>query len=315
MKPEYTSGRGLLSRKNRVLLAALLALWVAGLQIARADNALKNNPVLIQVQELKSLPENQAVLIDTRSSWRYFLGHIPGAVNLNDWQDFTVNINGSKGMLNENPAFIVNRLQSLGVDKSKRIVVYGDSSDPWRTDGRFFWMFERYGFSSVSLLEGGLEAWKRSGARVERGKSRPNSPSKLSIKDIRLNPDVVADSKWVKDRLNSGNIAIIDNRTKKEYDGATPYGSSRGGHIPKAVHIHWPEFFTGAGNLKNREALTGILDRYGIRSENEIVVYCTGGVRSAMAYFVFRYLGFSVRNYDGSWWDWSRQPNLPVEVF
>ena len=315
MKPEYTSGRGLLSRKNRVRLAALLALWVTGLQIARADNTLKNNPVLIQVQELKSLPENKAVLIDTRSSWRYFLGHIPGAVNLNDWQDLTVNINGSKGMLNENPAFIVNRLQSLGVDKSKRIVVYGDPSDPWRTDGRFFWMFERYGFSSVSLLEGGLEAWKRSGARVERGKGRPISPSKLSIKDIRLNPDVVADSKWVKDRLNSGNIAIIDNRTKKEYDGATPYGSSRGGHIPKAVHIHWPEFFTGAGNLKNRETLTGMLDRYGIHSENEIVVYCTGGVRSAMAYFVFRYLGFSVRNYDGSWWDWSRQPNLPVEVF
>ena len=38
------------------------------------------------------------------------------------------------------------------------------------------------------------------------------------------------------------------------------------------------------------------------------------GVRSAMAYFVFRYLGFKVRNYDGSWWDWSHDPNLPIEI-
>jgi 3-mercaptopyruvate sulfurtransferase SseA len=50
-----------------------------------------------------------------------------------------------------------------------------------------------------------------------------------------------------------------------------------------------------------------------IRPNQEIIVYCTGGVRSGMAYFVFRYLGYKVRNYDGSWWDWSRSP-FPVEI-
>ena len=42
-----------------------------------------------------------------------------------------------------------------------------------------------------------------------------------------------------------------------------------------------------------------------INPNKEVIVYCTGGVRSAMAYFVFRFLGYEVRNYDGSWWDWS----------
>jgi thiosulfate/3-mercaptopyruvate sulfurtransferase len=113
--------------------------------------------------------------------------------------------------------------------------------------------------------------------------------------------------------LGSQNIILIDNREKHEFDGATPYGSSRGGHIPGALHIDWREFFKSDGTLKPRATLDSLLKSKGIQSNREIVVYCTGGVRSAMAYFVFRYLGYKVRNYDGSWWDWSHNPKLPIE--
>ncbi|MEE8206758.1 MAG: rhodanese-like domain-containing protein, partial [Nitrospinaceae bacterium] len=96
-------------------------------------------------------------------------------------------------------------------------------------------------------------------------------------------------------------------------EGATPYGSPRGGHIPGAVHFDWREFFKSDGTMKPREALVTLLKSRDIHPSQQIVVYCTGGVRSAMAYFVFRYLGYTVRNYDGSWWDWSRNPKLPIE--
>jgi len=37
------------------------------------------------------------------------------------------------------------------------------------------------------------------------------------------------------------------------------------------------------------------------------VTYCTGGVRSAMAWVLLRDAGYQdVRNYDGSWWEWAR---------
>jgi thiosulfate/3-mercaptopyruvate sulfurtransferase len=107
---------------------------------------------------------------------------------------------------------------------------------------------------------------------------------------------------------------LIDNRTQKEFQGATPYGSDRGGHIPNAKHIHWPDFFKINGTLKSTIDLSHLLQSAGVRSDQEVIVYCTGGVRSAMAYFVFRYLGFKVRNYDGSWWDWSKDSNLPIET-
>ena len=113
--------------------------------------------------------------------------------------------------------------------------------------------------------------------------------------------------------LSKENVTLIDNRTQSEFDGATPYGSARGGHIPNATNIHWPEFFQVNGNLKKRDEINSLLKENKIYSNQEVIVYCTGGVRSAMAYFVFRYLGYKVRNYDGSWWDWS-QSSFPIEA-
>jgi thiosulfate/3-mercaptopyruvate sulfurtransferase len=199
----------------------------------------------------------------------------------------------------------------LGVDYGKTLVIYGDAKDPWRTDGRFFWMFERYGFEKVALLDGGWEAWQRAGGATERGSGKLSPPSSLAAQDIRLNNAAIAFQNWLSERL--GTLTIIDNRTKKEFDGATPYGEKRGGHIPGAIHIDWQEFFTDEGKLKNRETLSALLASHSVRPDREIVVYCTGGVRSAMAYFVFRYLNYKVRNYDGSWMDWSHNPALPAE--
>ena len=175
-------------------------------------------------------------------------------------------------------------------------------------------MFERFGFNKVSILEGGLESWKTSGSRLEFGQGKQSAKSPLTSKDIRLNPDVSADQEWIMERLGSKNLAIIDNRTREEYHGATPYSSPRGGHIPTAVHIHWPDFFLSNGYMKSKNELLNILNQFNITHEKEVIVYCTGGVRSAMAYFVLRHLGFKVRNYDGSWWDWSQNPKLPIEL-
>jgi thiosulfate/3-mercaptopyruvate sulfurtransferase len=108
-------------------------------------------------------------------------------------------------------------------------------------------------------------------------------------------------------------LSIIDTRTLKEFQGSTPYGSQKGGHIPGAIHIDWRDFFDKEGLLKNRNALVSALKQYDISAKKEVVVYCTGGVRSAMAYFVLKYLGIKARNYDGSWWDWSAA-KLPAEL-
>ena len=268
---------------------------------------------LMTPQQVQTIPQSQRVVIDTRSSWKYMLGHIPGAINVNDWKEFTVTTDDVPGKINRDKQFIVSKLRSFGIDQGKTIIVYGDLLDKWRTDGRFFWMFEYYGFKRVALLKGGFQNWEKSGFAKERGFGQTPELSDLKESDIHFNQDILANQNWIASRLGSGKIVLIDNREKHEYDGATPYGSTRGGHIPGALHVDWREFFESNGQLKSREALHSLLKTKDISSDREIVVYCTGGVRSAMAYFVFRHLGYKVRNYDGSWWDWSRNPKLPVE--
>lgn len=266
--------------------------------------------LMIDAQSLSTL--QNAVLVDTRPSWKYILGHIPRAVNSGGWREYSITVDGVPA-LNEDKQFIADRLRNMGIDYGKTIVIYGDAKDPWRTDGRFFWMFERFGFDKVILLDGGWEAWQKIDGAVERGSGKLLSPSSLAPADIRMNNEVIAFQKWLYERMTSKSLSIIDNRTQKEFEGATPYGEKRGGHIPGAIHIDWRDFFTDEGKLKNRDTLSTLLEKYGVQKDREIVVYCTGGVRSAMAYFVFRYLGQKVRNYDGSWWDWSHNLSLPVD--
>ncbi|MBC8286064.1 MAG: sulfurtransferase [Nitrospinae bacterium] len=311
MKPDSTSGVRILSRKIRVNILLIMGLFLSGVH---SPQSLASRVELLMTPAMVSaIPEYQRVVVDTRPSWKFLLSHIPGAINLADWQEFTHTLNGVKGLLKDDKGFIAEKLGPLGFSPEKTIVVYGEPNDPWRTDGRFFWMFERYGFEKVALLDGGLASWKRAGKETQRGRQHPTPGLKLTPDNINLNNHTIADKALISNNFLEDKFTIIDNRTRKEFEGATPYGSPRGGHIPNAIHIHWPEFFQADGSLKTLPALNSLLNENGIRPNQEIIVYCTGGVRSAMAYFVFRYLGYKVRNYDGSWWDWS-QTSFPVEA-
>jgi len=313
MKHDITSLSRILSRKMKALFlgVSILILGLAGTSAPALSSS--DFAPFITVQQLQSLPPDQRVVIDTRPVWKYLLGHIPGAVNLSDWMKFSTRIGGVRGQINQDKNFIVEQLRALGIDDPKTIVVYGDPTDKWRTDGRFFWMFEFYGFSRTALLKGGFQDWERAGFPTQRGLGTDPKPSSLQISDIHFNRDILADQQWIATRLGAKDLILIDNREKYEYDGATPYGSDRGGHIPGAIHIDWRKFFKADGRLKPREVLGSLLKSHNIEPGQHIVVYCTGGVRSAMAYFVFRHLGYTVRNYDGSWWDWSHNPKLPIE--
>lgn len=312
MNKDITSGSLTLSRKIKFPFTLFLIL-TSIVTNGGISSAKGNFSILSQVEDLSKYPTNEIVFLDSRSTFKFFLGHIPGAVHLPNWKDFTETRNGVPGLIIQDLSVLADKISSLGIDRSKKIVIYGDPQDPWRTDGRFLWMFHYLGFDNVSILEGGAVLWQKKGNKIERGRSAKVIKTKITASDIQLNDSVIANRNWIGDRLGSSDLSIIDTRTLKEFQGSTPYGSQKGGHIPGAIHIDWRDFFDKEGLLKNRNALVSALKQYDISAKKEVVVYCTGGVRSAMAYFVLKYLGIKARNYDGSWWDWSAA-KLPAEL-
>lgn len=312
MNKDITSGSLTLSRKIKFgfLLVFLITSIVTNEGISSAKDHFS---ILSNIEDLSKYPKNETVFLDARSKWKFLLGHIPGAIHLPNWKDFTETRNGVPGIIIKDLSTLADKISDLGIDKDKKIIIYGNPQDPWRTDGRFLWMFHYLGFENISILEGGIELWQKKGNKIERGRGAKVTKSKFTASEIQLNNSVIANKDWINNRLGDSNLSIIDTRTLKEYKGATPYGSKKGGHIPGAVHIDWRDFFNEEGLLKSKDSLANILKSYGITANKEVVVYCTGGVRSAMAYFVLKYLGFKARNYDGSWWDWS-SAQLPVEL-
>ena len=103
-----------------------------------------------------------------------------------------------------------------------------------------------------------------------------------------------------------GSVAVVDVRTPAEFDGSV--GSPcdpRQGHIPGARNLDVYRLMElDAGDVGAE---------LGLDPGVEVVAYCHSGARSAIAAQILRALGYDARNYVGSWHEWSRHDDLPVE--
>ena len=104
-----------------------------------------------------------------------------------------------------------------------------------------------------------------------------------------------------------GEVRLVDVRTAGEYDGSLGQPCDpRQGHIPGASNLD-------VARLMQLDAAE--IDReLSLEPGSEIVAYCHSGSRSAIATQILRSLGYDARNYPGSWHEWSRHDELPLET-
>ncbi len=269
-----------------------------------------------------NLSNSNLVLIDARgfppkNDSIYKAGHIKGAINAT-YTTFMRAFSSPKvpGWGNILPADSLSpKLATLGLDASKTIVVYGDNdaTDPARfgQEGRLVWTFWMAGLTNAKMLDGGFRNWVAQGYPTETTVNTP-IPSTFSVAS--LDQSFTTTTAYVKNHLNSSTV-IIDSRTKDEYDGVPMWNAPRDGHYPGAIHFFFANVLNSDNTFKTGDAIEALLTASGIKKTDDIVIYCTSGIRSAHLTMVMRILGYTnAKNHDDSFMVWASDPTLPLET-
>ncbi|HMN96922.1 MAG TPA: rhodanese-like domain-containing protein [Phycisphaerales bacterium] len=115
--------------------------------------------------------------------------------------------------------------------------------------------------------------------------------------------------------LTDGRTTIIDVRRPTEFAGTETRGNPRPGRIPGAIHLEHTQLVAEDGRFKPAEEIRRTLAELGVRPHDPLILYCQSGGRSAALALALTDSGFTaVRNYFGSFREWSADGACPVEV-
>ncbi|MCC5639083.1 sulfurtransferase [Nostoc sp. CHAB 5844] len=240
----------------------------------------------------------------------YKNAHIPGAVFWNILTDLLL----PNLQINFDAIAFAKLMSRSGITNDTTVVAYGSYPG---TGGWIFWLLKVFGHENVRVLNGGYQKWKSENRPLATELSTfPTTDYQAKAPDNSLrvlHPEVQA-------AINQSERILLDVRTVQEYSGEwffnqPPKENERTGHIPSAVNLEHILTLNEDGTFKSFAELKNLYTSQGITADKEVFPYCAIGGRSGYTWFVLKYLlGYPhVRNYDGSWNEWSRLTDVPIE--
>ncbi len=258
----------------------------------------------VEVSWLKDHAD-EVVVLDARSAADFMTQHIPGAVNLH-WTDVSnvVEVQQGEPGWAELPdaKTLAGSISRLGIDNTKPVVVYTDTTDGWGEDGRMYWTLREAGVTDVRLLSGGWTQWLYQQGGHASGLDGVDQDAIAQV-----------DTAFVKE--NADTAVIIDARAPEEFVGETTMGEVRVGRIPGAISVPYVDLVNEDGTMKTADELDQLLADAQVAKDDQVIVYCTGGVRAAAVAEALVGAGYTdVSVYTAGYSEWAGDPANEVEV-
>jgi len=244
---------------------------------------------LMSVKEVVAAQKDaNVVLVSARKPADYAKSHAKGAVN--------VNVSGLnktepvKGMLKDANT-VAATLGKAGINPSKKVILYCNTGV---NAGRLYWVLRYLGCTDVHMMNGHMKAWFAGRKPVT---PTPTKPKPVTFTP-KVNKNLICDKSYVKANLNNSKVVMVDLRSKEDYDK---------GHIGKAVSLPHKQLLTADNKIKSKEALTALLNKAGITSDKEVILYCKTSTRAGLLFFILdAMLGYkNVKVYDGAYNEWA----------
>jgi thiosulfate/3-mercaptopyruvate sulfurtransferase len=310
---ESLLGRQTLSALFAAALAAIVSLG-ATFTASAADIQ-----PLVSAQWLNGhLHDKSLVVLDIRSAIdgggakAYEAAHIPGSVHSDyDKAGWRVTRGNVPFMLPTVPE-LEKLIGDIGIDETSHVVVVpaGVSYTDFGSAARTYWTLKVVGVKNVSILDGGVAAWKEAGLPVESGVVKP-SPT---IFAATLDKSLLSEVSDVTKVESAHNATLIDARPASFFNGKEKVPAAQAyGHIPGAISLDSATFYDAKTNrLKPKAELALLASRL---PAGPAVAYCNTGHWAATDWFVLHELlgRPNVSLYDGSMVEWTADANRPVE--
>lgn len=270
-------------------------------QVSASHRLSGRSPHVVEAARLLDHPNDNRLFIDVCLGepevqlLRYRESHIHGAVHAQIRDVFAAPPDAQSGSLPlpriEN---LRRQLSAWGVDAQTEIVVYGASP---ALAARGWWVLRWAGCRNVSVLDGGIRSWSSQGGPLAQGDSVP-APRRSNDR-LELTVGNLADATVEQVETLPAQVLLIDARDESAY---------LAGAIPGAMHLPAAELWTPDGYLRTVDELRALLHGVGALDAQEVVVYCGGGVLSALVTLALSAFGSMPRLFVGSWSQWSRSP-------
>ncbi len=246
---------------------------------------------------------DKVIVLDARSQEVYDKGHLPNAVRAT-WQEWSnVEVAQDSGEWAHIQSYdkLSKIFGDLGIDGTKPVVIYTDTQAGWGEEGRQLWTFRVFGLTNTYILNGGIKAWKDAGGEIS-----TEATAITPVTGPTANPDenLIAETEYVAANLDK--INILDTREDAEFAGTKNYGEKTNGRIPNSKHIWFKDFYNADGTLLTPVQIRARVEALGYEPEDEVILYCTGGIRSGFTTIILRAAGYTkARNYNVSFSAWA----------
>ena len=305
----FSPGRTLRRLGAAILFSATMAASVAG---AHADP-------LVSAEWLNAHRADQnLVVLDIRSAidgggaQAYAAAHIPGSVHSDyDKAGWRVTRNNVPFMVPTVPE-LEKLIGDLGIDETSHVVVVpaGVNVLDFGSAARTYWTLKYVGLKDVSILDGGLAAWRQAGLPVESGVKAP-SPK---IFTATVDNSILALVNDVEAIEGKGGASLVDARPASFFHGKEKAPASQAyGHIPGAVSLDSAKFYDPQTNrLKPKSELAAVASAV---PAGPTVSYCNTGHWAATDWFVLHELlgRTETRLFAGSMVEWTSNASRPTE--